>query len=208
MGKAIIWDLDGTLLDSYHVIVESLYLVFKEYGIPMSREEIHQYAIASSSNALIAEVSEKRGLSPKDITSRYSQISGGKYLEIITMDHTYETLNALAAKNVQHFVYTHRGKTTIPTLKNLGLEAYFTEILTSQSGFARKPDPDAVIYLMKKYNLEPQSTYYAGDRNLDMECAKNAGIPGILYLPEKSKAVPAGAQTYIVKDLLDIVSIV
>ena len=61
-------------------------------------------------------------------------------------------------------------------LRDLGLDVYFTEILTSQSGFARKPSPEAATYLISKYHLKPDRTFYIGDRTLDIEFALNSGI--------------------------------
>lgn len=54
--------------------------------------------------------------------------------------------------------------------------------MTSQSGFARKPDPEAAMYLMEKYGLEPENTYYIGDRSLDIDFARNSQIQSINFL--------------------------
>ena len=88
------------------------------------------------------------------------------------------------------------------------MASFFREVVTSQSGFARKPAPDGILYLVEKYGLEPENTYYVGDRSMDMECAKNAGVSGILFLPERSTDVSGGGERYIVKDLLEILKIV
>ena len=93
-------------------------------------------------------------------------------------------------------------------LDRLGFTQYFTEIITGDSGFARKPDPEALLYLIKMYQLDPKSTYYVGDRNLDMACAKNAGICSILYRKPGDIDVANGTEDYIVSDLLDIMDIV
>ncbi|VTT00759.1 HAD-superfamily hydrolase [Streptococcus oralis] len=83
---------------------------------------------------------------------------------------------------IQQFVYTHKGDNAFTILRDLGLESYFTEILTSQSGFARKPSPEATNYLLDKYQLNPEKTYYIGDRTLDVEFAQNSGIQSINFL--------------------------
>ena len=57
-------------------------------------------------------------------------------------------------------------------LRDLGLDVYFTEILTSQSGFDRKPSPEAATYLISKYHLKPERTFYIGDRTLDIDLQK------------------------------------
>ena len=124
------------------------------------------------------------------------------------MQNALEVLEQLRLRGVKQYVFTHRGRTTIPVLEHLKMRDCFREILTSQSGFARKPDPHALHYLMREYALDPACTYYVGDRSLDMECAANAGITGILYAPRNSAAGTCGAETFVVEDLLEILEII
>ena len=154
MGKAVIWDLDGTLLDSYHVIVESLRLVMEEAGVEIAYNDIWQHTITYSISSFVRGMAENYHLQESELKNRYAKISGDKYREIIAMTNAYKILDALQAKGVRNYVYTHRGRTTIPVLEHLGMTGYFGEILTSQSGFARKPAPDAIAYLVSKYNLD------------------------------------------------------
>ena len=180
MKKAVIWDLDGTLFDSYPVIVESVYLTFQESGISLTREQIKEYAIRHSCTALFYEVAEEKGIAANALLRRYSEISRNRIKEIESNDGALEILEILQRQAFEHYVFTHRRKTTLPVLENLGMSSFFSEILTSESGFARKPEPDAILYLIHKYGLDPCNTYYVGDRQLDMACAKNSGITGIL----------------------------
>ena len=76
--------------------------------------------------------------------------------------------------------------------------------VTKKNGFGRKPEPDGINYLVDKYGLDRQKTFYVGDRSIDMECAANAGIGGILYLPENAVTEPVGTERYIVRDLEEI----
>ena len=206
MKKAIIWDLDGTLLDSYDVIVESICLTFAEFGIPYSRDEVHRTAIQASIKRLFADIGSEYGVDASLLHSRYSEISGSKYQLIKAEKQAYEALQSLTEKGIEHYVFTHRGKTTIPVLDHLHMTAHFRQIITSQNGFQRKPNPEGLNYLIEANNLDRKHTYYVGDRKLDMECARNAGIPGILYMPDGAVDV-SGAETYRIKDLLEILDI-
>lgn len=208
MRKAVIWDLDGTLLDSYDVIVESLYLTFREQNILIPKEVIRHCAIAFSIRSLFAKVEDKWGVPVEALQQRYSQVSGSKYRDIKAMPNARKVLSALENRGIENYVFTHRGKTTMPVLENLDIDRFFKEVITSQSGFARKPAPDGLTYLMKTYDLCTDATYYVGDRSIDMECAKNAGIFGILYLPDGAIDVSGGSENYLVHDLLDILEIV
>ena len=207
MKKSVIWDLDGTLLDSYHVIVDSVSLTFAEFGIECAKEVIHSIAIHDSVSGLFKEYGNRAGVDRKLLSQRYSEISAGKYQMIKAENQAYEVLRRLTEKGVNHYVFTHRGKTTIPVLDHLNMTSYFRQIITSQNGFQRKPNPEGLHYLIEANDLDRSHTYYVGDRKLDMECARNAGIPGILYMPEGSYNV-SGDETFRVKELLDILDIV
>lgn len=201
---AFIWDLDGTLLDSYEVIISSLQDTFQEFGLSIPREILLQGAIRGSVTELIQQAQERTGIPFERILARYSRISGDRKLRISLMPHSKEALEALSDAGAENFVFTHRGATTRAVLDNLNLTECFREVITSQSGFPRKPAGDAVRYLMEKYGLDPDRTFYVGDRSIDMECARNAGVRGVLYLPPQSVGQPTGAENCIVRDLLEI----
>ena len=202
--KAYIWDLDGTLLDSYGVIVSSVLDACRSFGFSVEEEEAHRQVIRQSVTFYLETVAYSHSLPFDALMARYSEISGLRKDDIKAMPYAKEALAALKDQGALHFVYTHRGRTTDAVLERLGLKDCFTEIVTSQSGFARKPEPDAILYLLQKYNLDPKSAYYVGDRTIDMDCAKNAGVRGILFLPEGSPCVPNGAESVIVHDLREI----
>lgn len=202
--KAYIWDLDGTLLDSYEVIVSSVLDACRSFGICVTEEEANRQVIRHSVTFYLQTVAESHDLPFDTLMNRYSTISGQRKDEIRPMPYAKEALEALKQQGARHFVYTHRGKTTEAVLGRLGLMDGFTEIVTSQNGFRRKPEPDAILYLLEKYGLDPENSFYVGDRTIDMDCAKNAGIQGILFLPEGSPCVPNGAESIIVHDLKEI----
>ena len=208
MRKAAIWDLDGTLFDSYDVIVESICQVIYEVGIEMSAETVRKHALEFSIQSLFADVCRQYSVSMEQMNERYGQISRGKYLQIKPMANAMAVLEQLHRQGVEHYVFTHRGRTTVPVLEHLQIDRYFREVLTSQSGFARKPDPQALSYLIEKYALDPDQTYYVGDRPLDMQCAANAGIHGILYMPKNSILSSCTSADYVVADLMDVLSII
>lgn len=202
--KAYIWDLDGTLLNSYGVIVETLYRMTQEFGVPERKEDIHSFIIASTVGRYFAVLHEKTGLAVETIHWRYSEISSSLQGMITVMPGAIDLLSALSMRGDRHFVYTHRGKTSYELLFKLGISRYMEDIVTEADGFAQKPAPDAVNYLVEKYGLDRQHTYYVGDRNIDTGCARNAGIKGILYLNSESPCLPDGSADYTVNSLEEI----
>lgn len=199
-----IWDLDGTLLDSYGVIVASLLETAAVHGVREEREDVLRAATRGSVTAYLKDLSSRTGVPAEALMRDYREISHRHTGEITRMPGAEETLRALRDAGSRHFVYTHRGSTSRGLLERLGLIGFFTEIVTSENGFAPKPSGDAVRYLIRKYALDPDSTAYVGDRNLDVGCAKDAGVRAILFLPEISCVEPAGQEDRIIRTLQEL----
>ena len=206
-NRAFLWDLDGTLTDSYAVIVPALQDALAAFGLRYERTFVYEYVIRTSVYDLAVFAAEKAGLEPDPIMDCYTRISTGRNGQIRAMPHAAETLGALHDAGCPCFLYTHRGSSTYELLERNGLAPYFTEIVTNQSGFPRKPEPDGILYLMEKHGLDPARSWYVGDRRIDMEAARNAGIGSVLFLPPGSPGTPAGFEDQIVTDLRQILTI-
>ena len=179
---AFIWDLDGTLLDSYEAILSGIKETFAQFSIPYDKEKVREFILKYSVQDLLVQVAEERKLDVEMLNQLRAQSLAEKNAQVILMPGAREVLAWAKETGIQQFVYTHKGDNAFAILRDLGLESYFTEILTSQSGFARKPSPEAAIYLLEKYQLDPDNTYYIGDRTLDVEFAQNSGIQSINFL--------------------------
>ncbi len=208
MDKVYVWDLDGTLLDSYRIIVPALLEAFREYGLDQEEEELHTEIIASSVSTYIRKVTAGTGITFEDVHDRFNANRRKRAHETVLMPHAEEVLSALSAKGARHFVYTHSVKAVTAVLERLGIAGFFEEVITNDYGFAHKPAPDALNYLIDKYDLDREGVCYVGDRTIDMQCARNAHIKGILYLPEGSYCIPDGSESRIVHDLSEIAGMI
>ena len=179
---AFIWDLDGTLLDSYEAILSGIEETFGQFSIPYDKEKVREFILKYSVQDLLEQVSEERKLDAEVLNQVRAQSLAEKNAQVVLMPGAREMLAWADQAGIQQFVYTHKGDNALTILRDLGLESYFTEILTSQSGFARKPSPEAATYLLDKYQLNHDNTYYIGDRTLDVEFAQNSGIQSINFL--------------------------
>ena len=177
-----IWDLDGTLLDSYEAILAGIEETFAQFDIPYDKAEVRAFILQTSVQDLLEKVGEERGLDADMLNQVRAQSLAEKNAQVVLMPGAREILAWADQQGIEQFVYTHKGDNAFTILENLGLAHYFTEILTNQSGFARKPSPEVAIYLLDKYELDPQQTYYIGDRTLDIEFARNSGIQSINFL--------------------------
>lgn len=179
---AFIWDLDGTLLDSYEAILSGIEETFAQFAIPYDKEKVREFIFKFSVQDLLVQVAEERKLDVEMLNQVRAQSLAEKNAQVVLMPGAREVLKWAEESGIQNFVYTHKGDNAFTILRDLGLESYFTEILTSQSGFARKPSSEAATYLLDKYQLDSEKTYYIGDRTLDVEFAQNSGIQSINFL--------------------------
>ncbi|HEM5042605.1 TPA: HAD-IA family hydrolase [Streptococcus suis] len=179
MKPTFIWDLDGTLLDSYEAILAGIQETYEQYKLPFDREEVKQFILRYSVKDLLVRDADKYGLDSDELNRVRATSLKEKNTQIPLMAGAREILDWTAEKGIQNFVYTHKSDNAFQVLEDLGVRHHFTEILTSDSGFARKPSPEALLFLIDKYGLDGENTYYIGDRLLDVETAVNAGIHSI-----------------------------
>ncbi|MGQ7462247.1 HAD-IA family hydrolase [Streptococcus suis] len=179
MTPTFIWDLDGTLLDSYEAILAGIQETYEQYDLPFDREEVRNFILRYSVKDLLVRDGAKYGLDSDELNRVRATSLKEKNTQIPLMAGVAEILDWTAEKGIQNFVYTHKSDNAFRVLEDLGVRHHFTEILTSDSGFARKPSPEALLFLIEKYGLDKEKTYYIGDRLLDVETAVNAGIHSI-----------------------------
>lgn len=185
---AFIWDLDGTLIDSYPAIMEALEVVYQQYDLAFDAKVVGRYILQKSVGDLLLELSQEHRLDYQDLKRLFATEQKHRDYQIRLLPNAKELLDWTVEKGIANFMYTHKGNTTHQVLQRLGIASYFQAILTSDSGFARKPNPQALDYLIANYHLNPDQTYYIGDRLLDVQAAENAGIKS-LNLSQKTASV-------------------
>ena len=179
MAPTFIWDLDGTLLDSYQAILAGIQETYEQFNLPFDREEVRNFILRYSVKDLLARDADHYGLDSEELNRVRASSLKEKNTQIPLMHGAREILAWTEEQGIQNFVFTHKSDNAFQVLTDLGIIQHFTEILTSDSGFARKPSPEALLYLIDKYQLDKGTTYYIGDRLLDAETAIHAGISSI-----------------------------
>ena len=197
----LIWDFDGTLVNSYEAIGQALQTTYAHYGLDFDEQWIMDFIIKESVKALLYQVAKEHQLDFTELSAFFKKEQEARDYLINPMPHLTEVLAATKQKGVTHFVYTHKGITANDVLERLGVRQYFTEVVTSANGFARKPEPEAINYLLDKYDLDKTSTYYVGDRRLDVEAAENTGIKSI------NLGQPSSEINQYITDLSEIVAL-
>jgi HAD superfamily hydrolase (TIGR01549 family) len=203
--KHIIWDFDGTLFDTYPVMGSIFKKMLKEEGIEESLDEILKQMKVSMSHDL-HHYEEKYHINNTFIEKYQKQ---RKDMEI-SLCKPYKGIEEICkyihTSGKKNYLYTHRGESSIIFLKNYDLYDYFSDFITSEHGFERKPSPNAISHIVDKYNMIHNETIMIGDRDLDILSAKNAGIHSCFFSDDNEKSSIADFTINNLDQLYSIIS--
>ncbi|MEW5807635.1 MAG: HAD-IA family hydrolase [Acidobacteriota bacterium] len=174
--KGIIFDLDGTLIDSYAPIMESLNHTRKSFNLaPFTLEEVRKI-VGRGLEVLIAETIGDAHV--KEGIRIFREKYGSVFLEKTKlMPNVKEVIPSLARKGYLMAVTSNKPSYfTSEILKSRGIYEYFKVILGPDDSPKAKPDPGMVEMAIKEMRLRKDEVVYVGDMTIDIETSRRAGI--------------------------------
>ena len=199
--KHYIWDFDGTLFDSYPHSARALYETMRHYGLEGDPEAVQRAMQLSFATAI-----KMSGLNPEQL-QLFHRLRGDDAFPppIVPFPHAEAVLSALSRRGARHFLYTHSNhRMSVRFIERYGLDPYFTGYVTADSpGFVPKPDPGAILYILNTWSVDPTRAVMVGDREIDMRCARDAGVDRILVDP--AHLVKETCATHRVENLSEII---
>ncbi len=188
--ELIIFDLDGTLIDSSDDIAVAANKTLEELGLPqMSEEDIKarigwgvRFLLERLLPPLQANAREDVRRDFEDLLTRARKIFLGYYSENLTAKTrpypgTTATLDYLSSRDKKMAIVTNKpiGFTEI-ILKELGLAGYFSVVLGGDSLKNRKPHPDPLFEVMERVKVEAEGSVMVGDSSIDCQAAIGAEV--------------------------------
>lgn len=186
MYDPIIFDLDGTLLNTLGDLAAAGNFALEKMGFPVHAEDEYRLFVGNGIPKLIERIL------PPNSTEHDKKTAHGlfsEYYELHKADRTvpYEGIAQLLAElnssGITAVCCTNKDhKFALELLKSFFGDG-LAEIIGAGLGFPRKPEPGAVIHLAEKYGKPGFKPLYVGDSSVDMQTAKNAGITacGVLW---------------------------
>ena len=181
MKSLLVYDLDGTLVDTADDIVCSANHMLRELGhAELSSSEIEGY-VGHGLHHLLGECLKSKD---EKLIERGAKIYRSFYAEHM-MDHSVlfpgaEIFLETFKNRFQAVVTNKPNPYATEMLKSLRVASYFTEILGGNSGFPYKPDPAALLHLIGKHKISKKETVYIGDSAIDIEMARKADVEVIV----------------------------
>ena len=183
--KAVIWDLDGTLLNTLDDLAASVNAALAMNGMPLrSTEEVRAFVGNGIRNLMMRAVPDGEAnpafdKALEDFTRHYGAHSRDRTRPY---DGILEMLDKLSAAGVKHAIVSNKIDFAVKALSR----AYFGERMCAAIGDdpsrARKPAPDSVFAAMREMGVTAQETVYVGDSDVDVLTARNAGVPCVAVL--------------------------
>ena len=178
--KNFIWDFDGMLFDTYPHTVAAFCEQQRRHGF--LRDEAEVYALFKIN---LRVGFRHYGLTEEEIREFYD-IENDLSFEPLGVPYPRipEILRYVTANGGRNYLYTHRDRVALKYLELYGLTPLFSGFVTGEDGFPFKPAPDALNYLCDKHALDRAACVMIGDRDIDLDAGKNAGMACALFDPE------------------------
>jgi HAD superfamily hydrolase (TIGR01509 family) len=180
---AVVFDLDGTLVDTVETRISAWLRTFEEYGIPAKRGQVAKL-IGSDGRRLARVVAEAAGHAidaglAEEIDRRAGEIFGELNTDPRPLPGAQELLLALDERGVRSAIATSsRPEQVEDSIKVLKLARRPTIIDGSRVEHA-KPAPDLLLFAARELGVESSRAWYVGDSIWDMQAARAAGMPAI-----------------------------
>ncbi len=171
--KAVLLDLDGTLIDAFKPIVGAMKQTLQEFGLPaMSEHDIRRHTGRGdcSMTALFGDKKEAA-------TKRFIEIHDLTYLDDIkVMRGAEDLLGLLHEENIPTAVVTSKGQYRAEAqLDVLGWSKYFQSVIGKMDGRASKPSPEPLLLACADLGVDVSQAVMVGDGEADMKAASRAG---------------------------------
>ena len=200
--KNYIWDFDGTLFDTYPAMVDGAWQALKDFGISMDKKEIYFKMKKYSTSYLINE----SNLNAKEFNELFHRYEKESTEVSRPFPETKQVLEMLKDNGGRHFILTHRlTESTWGLLKEHRLAHLIEEVVGIDQDFPRKPNPASLNYLIDTFHLERTDTMMIGDRRLDIEAGKKAGVATCHY--ENDHFLGEIPAEYVVGNLNEILTL-
>jgi len=212
--EAVLFDLDGTLLDTLEDLATSVNAVLRRYDYPEYSTEQYCYMVGDGIEVLVRKslpeekcqqehvkeivnlVQEEYRNCWKDTTCPYPGVN--------------ELLNGLEDKNIPKAILSNKPyEFTVLTVETLLPHWKFAVIEGVREGVIRKPDPSGALAIAEQLRIEPAKFVYLGDTSTDMQTAVAAGMypVGALWGFRSAQELKENGAEILVESPVDVLSL-
>jgi len=177
--QLVVFDLDGTLIDSRRDLADATNALIEEYGGTTLSEDDVVAMVGEGAAVLVRRALAAAGLDPQAPDGLERFLS---HYDVRLTRHTRpyagipEALSTLRSEGHTLAVLTNKpARATATILDRLGLAPGFSDVVGGDTSAGRKPAPDGLLDIVKRASASPETTVMVGDSPVDLETARRAG---------------------------------
>ncbi|GIO89365.1 pyrophosphatase PpaX [Paenibacillus lactis] len=210
MIETVLFDLDGTIIDTNELIISSFLHIFESRQTgPLTREQI----IPHMGTTLEQQLQAFSGA--EDVSSFVQAYRSYNALHHDEMVRTFPHVNEVVERLYEHglalgVVTTKIRPSTMMTLEKYDLERFMSAIVTVNDVEHPKPHPEPVLTAVEQLGANPETTLMIGDSPVDIQSAKAAGVKAaaVAWSLKGEQQLQAYEPDYIIRDMRDLYDIV
>ena len=183
MYKVVVFDLDGTLLDTLEDLANSCNYALAQCDFPIHEAEKYKRFVGDGRYKLIERILPENNKTEETITKVlgiYDEYYA-KHMMDMTKPYTgiIELLDSLKENGLKLAVVSNKPHEFTTEVVKKFFKDRLELVFGQRANFPTKPDPATVFEVFEKFNVKPEECIYVGDSNVDIRTAKNAGIKSI-----------------------------
>jgi HAD superfamily hydrolase (TIGR01509 family) len=194
---AVLFDIDGTLIDSNYLHVHAWLQAFDAEGLPVSAWRVHR-GIGMDGTSLVRTLAEDASQDTLDrLKDGHSRFYKESTALLALLPGARDLLSWVASQGLQVVLATSAPEDELATLREiLDSEDIISAVTSSEDVDTAKPKPDIVRVALDRAGVTAQDAVFVGDAVWDCEAAKRAGVPSIGLLSggsSRAELLDAGA---------------
>lgn len=208
--NTIIFDLDGTLLNTLDDLCDSVNYALDKFGFPVrSIEEVRTFVGNGVKKLMERSVPLNTSNDTIDqcLTIFKEHYSNNMRIKTKPYEGIYETLNSLKEKGYKLAIVSNKYDKAVKELCKDYYSDFIQVAIGESNGVNKKPAPDSIYAAIEELNASPENAIYVGDSEVDVQTAHNTGIPciGVTWGFRKREVLKAEGADLIIDDPYELV---
>jgi phosphoglycolate phosphatase len=211
--KGIIFDLDGTLVNSLEDISDAMNSVLQDLNYPTHTYDDYQYFIGSGLRNLVTKALPASNNSVGEIETCFESMVKG-YRETCTLktkpyEGIIELLDNLTSRNIKLAVFSNKADELTKKITAEIFPDYFDASVGLSVESLKKPNPFEALAISENWNLKPEEIIFIGDSDIDMQTAVNANMfaVGVTWGYRTEEELKASGAKLVIHNPLELIQV-
>jgi phosphoglycolate phosphatase len=212
--KGVIFDLDGTLVDSLEDLADSMNTILQKFNFPTHAVPAYKHFIGNGIRNLVYKTLPEANRNEATISECYNLMIAVYRNNSVNKTKTYdgisELLDDLVSRNMKLAVFSNKADEFTKQIVQALLPGWNFETVVGLSTEAhKKPNPYVALQISKIFGISPEEIIYVGDSGTDMQTANNAGMyaVGALWGFRTKEELLANGAKQVINNPLDLLAV-